>query len=63
MLVWGLAVRGAAEREETTLGRLSSNILKAGAVAALTGPCGAAVWAVWERDEMVFGGEGKEKAL
>ena len=49
-----MAVRAAAERHTSTAVRLVSVSVETAITAFMLGPVGAAVVAVWSRDEMVF---------
>ena len=51
--VWGLTVRIMAGHEEATIGQWISGLVQEAIVALAIGPCGAAVVAIWSRDEMV----------
>ncbi|KAI9871544.1 MAG: hypothetical protein M1823_008416 [Watsoniomyces obsoletus] len=51
--LWGFTIRTAAKHETATLGQWISGAVKIAIVSLALGPCGAAVVAVWSRDELV----------
>jgi len=52
--IWGLTLRTAAKHETATLTQWISGLIKITIIALAVGPCGAAVVAVWGRDELVL---------
>jgi hypothetical protein len=54
VLVWAVALRVQAQGRGFWLYEWMGGLLKVGALTAVSGPCGAAVAVMWERDELVF---------
>lgn len=57
-MIWGIAVQLNASNKQDSLGAWIFSLLKYGLLALIVGPAGAAVMAIWKRDEAIF----KEKA-
>lgn len=53
-MIWGVAVRLSAVGKVDSFGAWLRALVKYGAIAAATGPSGAAVIAIWGRDERVL---------
>lgn len=53
-MIWGIAVRLSASGEQDSLGAWIKALIRSSLVAAAVGPSGAAVLAVWNRDELVL---------
>jgi hypothetical protein len=51
--VWGLSIRTAAKEQSASVSEWIVGSVKIAIVSAVLGPCGAAVVAVWGRDELV----------
>ena len=51
--IWGLALRTTAKHESASIGQWISGLIKVTIIALAVGPCGAAVVAIWGRDELV----------
>ena len=51
--IWGMSVRIMAKHETATIGQWISGLIKISLISLLVGPCGAAVVAIWGRDELV----------
>lgn len=63
MLLWAITLRVQAETTRSSLPAYISQFVFLLLVSAVIGPSGAAVVAVWTRDELVFGKSGKAKSL
>jgi hypothetical protein len=63
MLLWAIALRVQAETVRSSLSAYLSQFTFLLLVSAVIGPSGAAVMALWARDELVFGKSVKEKPL
>lgn len=50
-MIWGVAVRLSAQGKVDSFGAWISALVKYGAIGAVAGPSGAAVVAIWNRDE------------
>lgn len=55
MLVWALTLRVQAQARGFWAYEWVEGLVKVLALVAMSGPAGAAVMVVWERDELVFG--------
>lgn len=56
-MIWGLAVRLSATGQRGSLGSWARALIKYGVIAAAVGPSGAAVVAIWGRDEIALTGK------
>ncbi len=52
--IWGLTVRTLAKHETATAGQVVSGAIKIAVLSSFVGPAGAAVVAIWGRDELVL---------
>lgn len=62
VLLWALTLWISAKRQEGSFYQWVIGFIKAGVLSVAVGPCGAAVIAVWARDELVFRRAAEEKA-
>lgn len=53
-MIWGLAVRLSASEKQDDFGAWLKALIKYGVIAAVVGPSGAAVVAIWGRDELAL---------
>ncbi|RMZ92026.1 hypothetical protein DV736_g768, partial [Chaetothyriales sp. CBS 134916] len=60
--LWGLSLRTLAKHENATSRRVVSNAIKLAILALIIGPAGAAVVAVWARDELVLRGTDRQES-
>lgn len=60
-MIWGIAVRLSMSGKVGSLGAWMKALFKYAGVAAVVGPSGAAVVAIWGRDEIVLGDEGERE--
>ena len=51
--IWGMSLRIMAKHETPTIGQWISGLVRISLTSFLVGPCGAAVVAIWARDESV----------
>lgn len=58
-MIWGVAVELSASGKQHGLGAWMKALVEYGAIAAVVGPSGAAVVAVWRRDERVLKTKGE----
>ena len=58
-MIWGISIRLSSVGKVDSFGAWIRAVIKYGAIAMITGPAGAAVVAVWGRDEMVLGDSSK----
>ena len=59
-MVWGVAVRLSAMGKVGNFGAWARALFKYGLIGAVVGPSGAAVVAIWGRDEIVLAGKEKK---
>lgn len=60
-MIWGVAVRLSMSGKVDNVGAWGRALVKYGGIAAVVGPAGAAVVAIWGRDEVILEGEEKEE--